>query len=153
MRFLRLETWCAVMARVMLCRIDTTPTPETTTLSKKVLVVDDDTSLQETLEAILDYEGYEVTVARDGLEALAMLDETMPRLILLDLMMPRMDGYAFAEELALRGLRPRIPILILTADGRAEQKARQVAAEGYLEKPFDVMSLLDEVNRLLENSG
>jgi CheY-like chemotaxis protein len=67
--------------------------------------------------------------------------------------MPRMDGYTFAEELAQRGLRPRIPLLVLTADGRAEQKARQVAAEGYLQKPFDVMSLLDEVNRLMQSSG
>jgi two-component system, chemotaxis family, chemotaxis protein CheY len=142
-----------MMARVMLCQTNTTLTMEITMLSKKVLVVDDDTSLQETLEAILDFEGYEVTVARDGLEALARLDETMPQLILLDLMMPRMDGYAFAEELAQRGLRPRIPILILTADGRADQKAQRVGAEGYLEKPFDVMTLLDKVSRLMDSSG
>nr|MBA2390905.1 response regulator [Geodermatophilaceae bacterium] len=56
---------------------------------------------------------------------------------------------AFAEEMGRRGLRPAIPLLVLTADGRAEQKAARIGAEGYLEKPFDVAALLAEVDRLL----
>jgi CheY-like chemotaxis protein len=113
-----------------------------------VLVVDDDPGLQEVLSDILTFEGYDVTVARDGLEALDALDQVDPAVILLDLAMPRMDGYTFAEELARRGLRPRYPIIVLTADGRAQQKAERLQADGVLEKPFAIPSLLAEVSRV-----
>jgi two-component system chemotaxis response regulator CheY len=112
-----------------------------------VLVVEDDTGLQETLEEVLELEGYAVIVANDGLDALAKLGEPPPAVILLDVMMPRMDGYAFADELRRRGLHPRIPILILTADGRARQKAERIGAVGYLEKPFDLSELLRQIAR------
>jgi CheY-like chemotaxis protein len=116
-------------------------------LDRTVLVVEDDTGLQETLEDLLAFEGYSVTVAKDGLDALAKLGDPPPAVILLDVMMPRMDGYAFAEELRRRGLHPGIPILILTADGRAQQKAERIGAAGYLEKPFDLGELLRQVAR------
>src|SRR5690348_8773652 len=116
-------------------------------VSKTVLVIDDDEGLQGTLENILIDEGYDVVVAEDGLVALDKMANTTPHLILLDLMMPRMDGFTFAAELERRRLRPGIPIIVLTADGRARQKAAQVGAESYLEKPFDLDVLLDEVAR------
>jgi CheY-like chemotaxis protein len=90
-----------------------------------------------------------VIVARDGVDALERLDNVAPALILLDLMMPRMDGYAFADALRQRGLRPAIPIVVVTADGRAEQKAAQIQAEGYLAKPFSMPELLDVLDRLV----
>ncbi|HYN87372.1 MAG TPA: response regulator, partial [Ardenticatenaceae bacterium] len=74
-------------------------------MNAKVLVVEDDVGLQETLAAVLEFEGYEVLIARDGIEALEVLGNGIPGLILLDLMMPRMDGFAFVKELQLRGLR------------------------------------------------
>jgi CheY-like chemotaxis protein len=117
-------------------------------VGKRVLVVDDDPGLQQALEAILQLEGYEVTTARDGLDALEKVDHSQPALILLDLMMPRMDGFTFAEELKQRGLRAQIPIIVLTADGRVQQKAEQLGADGGLAKPFDITVLLDEVARL-----
>jgi CheY-like chemotaxis protein len=116
-------------------------------LGKLVLVVDDDAGLQETLQAALEFEDYEVVVAEDGLVALEKLSAVTPDLILLDIMMPRMDGYAFAKELQRRGLRASIPVVILTADGRARQKAAQIGADGYIEKPFDIPDFLDEVAR------
>lgn len=114
----------------------------------RVLVVEDDAGLQETLQAVLTLEGYEVIIAGDGLDALAKVDRHRPALVVLDLMMPRLDGFGFVAALEQRGLRPGLPILILTADGRAPQKARQLRAEGCLTKPFDLDLLLGEVARL-----
>ena len=117
-------------------------------MADTVLVIDDDRGLQETLEAVLAFEGYDVVVASDGLEALGKLTTARPAGILLDWAMPRMDGPAFAAALRQQGLHPGIPLLLLTADGRGRQKAAQVGAEGYLAKPFEMMELLDEVARL-----
>lgn len=63
--------------------------------------------------------------------------------------MPRMDGFAFADELRRRRPDGETPILVLTADGRAEAKAERVGAQAYLAKPFSIPDLLDHVNRLL----
>jgi len=114
-----------------------------------VLVVDDDKGLQESLQALLEMEGYAVAVAGDGLEALQKLEDSQPAVILLDLMMPRMNGHEFLEELQRRGRRPAIPIIVLTADGHAKQKATQLRAEGYVAKPFDITALLNEIDRVL----
>ncbi len=122
-------------------------------MNKKVMVVDDDIGVQETLEAILEFEGYAVTSARDGIEALTLLERESFSLILLDLMMPRMDGYAFVQELKARGLRSAVPILILTADGRAKHKAEAIEADGYVAKPFELVNLLDEVARLVASAN
>ena len=101
------------------------------------------------MQAALEFENYEVVVAEDGLVALEKLSTVKPDLILLDIMMPRMDGYAFAQELQRRGLRSSIPLIVLTADGRAQQKAALVGADGYLEKPFDIVEFLDQVERYI----
>ncbi|HLH21834.1 MAG TPA: response regulator [Chloroflexota bacterium] len=117
-------------------------------MADTVLVVDDDVGLQETLAAVLQLEGYDVVVAGDGLEALAKLSVQRPAVIVLDWAMPRMDGPAFTAALQQRGLHPGIPVLLLTADGRAHQKAAQVGADGCMAKPFEITELLDEVARL-----
>lgn len=122
-------------------------------MNSTILVVDDDLNLQETLRAILEDAGYRVVVADDGLTALEALQTVQPGLILLDIGLPQMDGYAFASALEQRGLRPLVPVMVLTADGRAREKAERVGAEGYLAKPFGVTSLLDEVARLLHQSA
>ncbi len=114
-----------------------------------ILVVDDDRDMQATIAAILEDEGFDVRLAGDGLDALAALETTRPALILLDITMPRMDGYAFAEELRRRGAHAAIPIVVLTADGRAEEKAARVGADAYLAKPFGLSELLDCVGQLL----
>jgi CheY-like chemotaxis protein len=118
-------------------------------VAEMVLVVDDDLGLQETLEAVLEFEGYEVVRASDGLEALSKIAAREPAVIVLDWAMPRMDGSAFASALQGQGLRPAIPILVLTADGRARQKAAQIGAEACMSKPFEMTDLLDQVARLI----
>jgi CheY-like chemotaxis protein len=119
-------------------------------MGRTVLVVDDDVNIQATLRDLLQDEGYQVLTANDGLEALERLNSALPALILLDLMMPRMDGYAFVEELSRRGLRAAVPIIVLTADGRARQKATQMGADGFAEKPFSLLPLLEQVERLTQ---
>ncbi len=114
-----------------------------------VLIVDDDTGVQETLEAILEFEGYEVAIAHDGLEALEWLTQATPDLVLLDLMMPRLDGFGVVRELEQRGRRSAMPIVVLTADGRAKEKAEQVGADGYVAKPFELNNLLAEIERVM----
>jgi CheY-like chemotaxis protein len=118
-------------------------------VSRTILVVDDDIDMQQTIRNILEDEGYAVVVAEDGLAALEKLDGITPSVILLDITMPRMNGYQFAEAVAQRGLRPGIPIMVLTADGRAPEKAAQIGAEGYLTKPFALLELVAAVERLL----
>ena len=117
-------------------------------MNRTILVVEDDHGLQVTLTSILEDEGYDVVVAENGAVALAKLEELQPALILLDIGMPVMDGITFADELRDRGLRPRIPVLAITADGRAPQKAERAGADGCLTKPFAVPTLLHEVERL-----
>jgi two-component system response regulator MprA len=116
-----------------------------------VFVVDDDEWVHEALTMALEAEGYRVIGAHDGLEALEQLEEHRPKLILLDWMMPRLDGPGFAQALAQRGLRPAVPIIVLTADGNARQKAEQVGAEAVLRKPFDLLELLATVERILRH--
>lgn len=116
----------------------------------RVLIVEDDDALRDTLAAILEFEGYAVCQARDGLHALQVLNHHTPELIILDLMLPRMDGFTFAAELERRGLRASIRILVLTADGRAPEKAARMAADAAMHKPFDLSLLLDEIERLLD---
>jgi CheY-like chemotaxis protein len=117
-----------------------------------ILVVDDDAGIQLTIQAILEDAGYEVSVASDGVEALAKLDGFVPDLIVLDITLPRMNGYQFTEALHRLDILPRIPIVVLTADGRAQQKAQRVGARDYLEKPFQMNRLLEMIARALSEA-
>ena len=120
-------------------------------MSLTILVVDDDPDIQLTVRAILEDDGYTVVAAGDGLEALARLADVRPAAILLDMTMPRMDGYAFAAELDRRGMKDSPPVIVLTADGRAAEKANRVGARGYLTKPFTLTTLLAEVERVIKS--
>ena len=120
-------------------------------MPKRVLVVDDDEDMQDLLRQALETESYEVTVAQDGLDALEMVEQASPDLILLDLMMPRMDGATFARELHNRGLIPSTPIIVVSADVNAKQKIENMGADSYITKPFDLHCLLDEVAHFMEH--
>lgn len=110
-----------------------------------VLVVDDDPDILDAICDILEGEGYRVARARHGLEALGKVSEERPALILLDLMMPVMDGMAFAHALREKNLADGVPIIVISADGNP-QKAASVGARGFLAKPFDIQALLDHVS-------
>lgn len=116
---------------------------------KVIMVIDDDVWIRETIQLALEDEGYRVIVMTDGHAALEQVEQARPSLILLDWMMPRLNGPSFAAELAQRGLRPAIPLLLVTADGHAAQKAAQISAEAHMRKPFDLPLLLDTVSRLV----
>jgi len=112
-----------------------------------VLVVDDDPDILEAICDILAGEGYRVARARHGLEALGAIDLERPSLVLLDLMMPVMDGLAFSQALRQRERDRGVPIVVISADGN-RQKAAAVGARGFLAKPFDIDALLAEVASL-----
>ncbi len=112
-----------------------------------VLVVDDDPDILQTLGLCLSSEGYRVLMAANGKEALEILDHEHPSVILLDLMMPVMDGWQFVAELDHRGRRD-VPLLILSADRAVQGHAQQLRASGHLAKPFDLDDLLGKVQQL-----
>jgi two-component system chemotaxis response regulator CheY len=115
-------------------------------MAKQVLVVDDDASIRALVDLVLSDHGYEVSVAVDGQAALALVGQTVPDVILLDMRMPVLDGWAFAQiYLAQPG--PHAPIIVCTAARDAAATAEEIQAAAYLAKPFDVGDLLTCVAR------
>ena len=112
-----------------------------------VLVVDDDPDILQTLALCLSTEGYRVEMAANGKEALEMLSGERPAVILLDLMMPVMDGWQFVAEMDRRGERAA-PLLILSADRAVQGHATKLKADAFLAKPFDLDELLVKVSQL-----
>ena len=117
-----------------------------------MLVVDDDPDILEALSEILEAEGFEIRRARNGKEALEKLEPDPPQLILLDLMMPVMDGWEFAQRLKQRPKVAGIPIIVLSADRNVSNKAAEIGAVGHLAKPFELNDLLDMVRRSLSQA-
>jgi CheY-like chemotaxis protein len=110
-----------------------------------VLVVDDEEAIRQVVAMTLEDEGYVVTTAAHGQEALAQVLQARPDLVLLDLHMPVMDGWAFCAELKRRELI--IPIVFMTAGARARDEAARAGVAGSLAKPFNLDVLLDTVAR------
>lgn len=115
-----------------------------------MLVVDDDPDILEALSEILEAEGFEIRRARNGKEALERLDSPRPQLILLDLMMPVMDGWEFAHQMRKRPDVASIPIIVLSADRNVGSKASDIGAAGHLAKPFELNDLLGLVRTSLK---
>ena len=112
-----------------------------------MLVVDDDPDILQTLALCLSTEGYRVLMAANGREALDVLSRERPAVILLDLMMPVMDGWQFVNEIDARGMR-KSPLLILSADRAVQGHAAKLRADAFLAKPFDLDELLGKVSQL-----
>ncbi len=117
----------------------------------EVLVVDDDPDILEALSEILEAEGYRVRRARNGQEALERLNGQggLPQLVLLDLMMPVMDGWEFSRRMRQRPGASEIPIIVLSADRAVADRARQIGAAAHLAKPFELSDLLSAVKSTL----
>jgi CheY-like chemotaxis protein len=115
-----------------------------------ILVVDDDTSIRSFVELALDGEGYAVTTAMNGAQALDLTKTIRPDLILLDMRMPVMDGWTFART--YRGQAgPHAPIVVITAAPDAGARASEIQADDYLGKPFDLDDLLGIVSRYTQH--
>lgn len=121
-----------------------------------VLVVDDEPAIRETLSFILEMEGFTVDVAADGEQALAKVHENHPKVVLLDVMMPKKDGYRVCEEIKKDPQTAATKVVILTAMGQAADRARafEVGADAYISKPFDEDGLIALLRQLVaEGSG
>jgi DNA-binding response OmpR family regulator len=119
----------------------------------RVLVVEDNHDLASGIEYNLKLEGYDVRVAGDGREAIAAARDWLPDLVLLDLMLPVMDGYQVLQTMRADG--NRVPVVILTAKGEEADKVRgfRLDADQYVTKPFGILELLERVAALLRRSA
>jgi len=119
-----------------------------------VLVVDDEDMIRSVLRLTLVHAGYDVTEAENGEDALSKVQEERPDLILLDVMMPGMDGFAVCEQLRQSPDTAGLPIIMLSArsDSRSRQEGRRVGATKYLTKPVEANKLLKHVEEVLEKS-
>ena len=119
---------------------------------QRILLVDDDANLLVVLAEQLRYDGYEVATARDGQEALRRLEAGWPDLILLDLMMPRIDGLALARAIKTAA---DLPIIVLSAIDTADSKAHLLdeVAEDYVTKPYHYPELRARIQRVLRRLG
>ncbi|HIJ89121.1 MAG TPA: response regulator [Desulfuromonadales bacterium] len=117
-------------------------------MSKKIiLAVDDEPNILMSIEFILDMEGYEVHTACDGDDALAAAERVRPDLILLDINMPRKDGYEVCRILRMRENMAGTKVIMLTAKGQALEKKKglEVGADDYVTKPFSADELLSAI--------
>ena len=114
---------------------------------KKILAVDDEPNILLSMEYMLEQEGYEVHVARDGEEALTVAEEIVPDLVLLDVAMPRKDGFEVCRIMREHPVLKDIKIVMLTAKGQPleRKKGLEVGADLYITKPFSAENLLDEI--------
>ncbi len=121
-------------------------------VSKRILVVDDDTEIRELLEFDISHSGYYVDTAKDGLEGLNKALNNSYDLILLDVMMPKMNGFDVCKN--IRQAKISVPILMLTAKGTIEDKTEgfEGGADDYLVKPFDIQEVLLRIRVLLRRN-
>lgn len=126
--------------------------PESEPASRRVLLVEDDRGVRESLARALTYEGYAVETAPDGIEAMQVVETLMPEVIVLDVMMPVMDGLEVARRLRAKG--DATPILMLTARHEVNDRVAglDAGADDYLVKPFALDELLARLRALLRRS-
>ncbi|MEW6659204.1 MAG: response regulator [Thermodesulfobacteriota bacterium] len=124
--------------------------------AKYVLIVDDDPDLVETVSMILESKGYEVGKAYDGIEGEEAVKKRRPDVLVLDVMMPRKNGYQLCKELKANQATKGIPVVLLTAVGEAvptttysHAEGMAVEAEDFIPKPVDAATLVEAVERLL----
>jgi DNA-binding response OmpR family regulator len=120
---------------------------------KRVLVVEDDIALVALVSRALSSQGYEVETARDGLEGLTKLDQAPPHLLIIDVMMPQLDGMTFVRAIKAHRETRHIPVIFVTArsDSRSVVEGINLGAKFYITKPFSIDDLLTKVQRALKS--
>jgi two-component system alkaline phosphatase synthesis response regulator PhoP len=122
-------------------------------MAAKILVVEDNAQLAEGIEYNLKLDGYDVGIAENGRSGMEMVREWKPDLVLLDLMLPEMDGYQVLRNLRASG--NRVPVIILSARGEEADKVRgfKLDADQYVTKPFSIVELLERIASLLRRGN
>ena len=121
-------------------------------MAKKVLVVEDDINIAELLRLYLEKEGYEVSIAHDGGKGVAQFEEVKPDLVILDVMMPVLDGWGVLKE--IRGMA-KTPVIMLTAKGETFDKVTglEMGADDYIVKPFEMKELIARIHAVMRRYG
>jgi DNA-binding response OmpR family regulator len=124
-------------------------------MSQHILIVDDEPSIVLSLEFLMRREGFEVSVATDGEEALQALARRTPDLVILDIMLPKLNGFEVCQRIRADARWRGIKVLMLTAKGRDTEVAKGlgVGADAYVTKPFSTRDLVAQVKQLLEQAG
>jgi DNA-binding response OmpR family regulator len=121
-------------------------------MPKKVLVVDDEEDIRISVSQILEIRGYEVVQAENGMDCLKQLEQILPDLVILDIMMPGMNGWDVAARMKEHEKWNMVPIVFLTAKGDdMSMGLGGLASEDYIVKPFDVAKLMECVDRILKS--
>lgn len=121
----------------------------------KIVVVDDDPAILGLIQINLEMQGHRVLTAPDGVAGFALVQQELPNLVVLDLMMPDVDGYTVCQRIRKNKATENTPVLMLTALGQTDDKVKgfDVGADDYLVKPFDIPELLVRVRALLRRGG
>lgn len=118
----------------------------------KILIADDDTNICELLRLYIEKEGFEVEIAHDGKEAMELFEKSDPALIMLDIMMPELDGWQVCREIRKKS---QCPIIMLTAKGEVFDKVLglELGADDYIVKPFETKEVVARIRAVLRRSG
>lgn len=121
-------------------------------MAEKVLVVEDDFNIAELLRLYLEREGFEVSIAHDGERGVSEFDRTAPSIVLLDIMLPKLDGWGVLR--AIRG-KSAVPVIMLTAKGETFDKVTglEMGADDYIVKPFDMKEVVARIRAVLRRYG
>ncbi|MEN2434733.1 response regulator [Weeksellaceae bacterium A-14] len=121
---------------------------------KKILIADDEHKIVMTLEYAFRRAGYEIFIARDGSEVLEILKESIPDVILLDIMMPNIDGYTTLKQIRSNQDYKNIRVILLSAKtGEADiRKGKELGADAYITKPYSIKKLTEKVEELLSEN-
>jgi two-component system, OmpR family, response regulator MprA len=120
----------------------------------RILIAEDDADVRRLVALALEGEDHDVTTATDGLEALHAMAERAPDLLLLDVMMPNLDGYGVLDHMASSGMKDLVRVMMVTAKGseRDAKRGLERGCDSYLTKPFDVVELLEKVSEMCSMS-
>jgi DNA-binding response OmpR family regulator len=122
-------------------------------MTRTVLLVDDEPNIILSLEFLIEQAGYEARVARDGDAALKSIEERKPDLVLLDVMLPKRDGFDVCERIRANPAWNDIRIVMLTAKGRDSEREKGLAlgADAYITKPFSTREAMEQIKRFLDD--
>ncbi len=124
-------------------------------MTKSILIVDDETNIVISLEYVMKNAGFNVAVAYDGEEALEKVKENVPDLVILDVMMPKLDGFEVCKKIRENPAWKSVSIVMLTAKGRDSEREKGLSfgADDYLTKPFSTRDILQRVKEILAQTG